>query len=101
MVDDKVFVSSFAGDGLDVTTMRNSAGTELCFAPNFHPQVGMDMSTVDGALNWLAWGNNGNNKIPDASGNVMVSDGDATYQQALSSDQGYIAQVSALILYTF
>lgn len=75
--------------------MRNSSGTELYFAPNFHPQMGTDMSTVDGALNWLAWDNNGNNKAPDASGNVTVSDGDATYQQALSSSQGYIAPVSA------
>jgi hypothetical protein len=95
MVDDKIFVSSFAGDGLDVTTMRNSAGTELYFAHNFHPQMGTDMSTVDDALNWLAWDNNGNNKAPDASGNVTVSDGDATDQQALSSGQGYIAPVSA------
>jgi hypothetical protein len=37
MVDDKVFVSSFAVDGLDVTTMGNPAGTKLYFSPNFHP----------------------------------------------------------------
>lgn len=32
MVDDKVFVSSFAGDGLDVATMRAAAGKPLFFA---------------------------------------------------------------------
>lgn len=32
MVDNKVFVSSFAGDGLDVTAMRAAAGRPLFFA---------------------------------------------------------------------
>ena len=55
MVDGKVFASSFAGDGLDLATMRSAAGVEVFWAPNFHPDQS-DFSTVDidGALNWLA-----------------------------------------------
>ena len=51
-VDNKTFVSSFAGDELDVETLRSSAGEDIYFAPNFHPEMGTDFSTVDGALNW-------------------------------------------------
>lgn len=52
MVDDKVFASSFSGDGLDVATMRSSAGVDVFWAPNFHPGQS-DASLVDGALNWI------------------------------------------------
>lgn len=48
MVDDKIFVSSFVGDGLNVAAMRSAAGTPVYFAPNFHPSYGTDMSIVDG-----------------------------------------------------
>lgn len=89
-VDGKVFVSSFAGDALDVATMRSAAGIDLYFAPNFHPDQG-DFSQLDGALNWLGWPNNGNNKAPDASGNVSVTAGDQAYLSALSG-KGYIAR---------
>jgi hypothetical protein len=53
MVDGKVFASSFAGDGLDVTAMRNAAGVPVFWAPNVHPGTG-DFTAVDGALNWMA-----------------------------------------------
>jgi len=53
MVDEKVFASSFAGDGLDVTTMRSSAGTDVFWAPNFHPDQTADPSAIDAALNWM------------------------------------------------
>jgi hypothetical protein len=52
MYNGKVFASSFAGDGLDLTTMRNAAGVPVFWAPNFHPGVG-DFSAIDGALNWM------------------------------------------------
>lgn len=52
-VDDKVFASSFAGDGVDVATIRNAAGVQIFWAPNFHPEYGTDLSTIDGALNWM------------------------------------------------
>lgn len=45
------FVSSFAGDGLDVAAMRSAAGIDLFFAPNFHPGNN-DFSNIDGALSW-------------------------------------------------
>jgi hypothetical protein len=51
-VDNKTFVSSFAGDELDITALRQAAGDEIFFAPNFHPELGTDFDTIDGALNW-------------------------------------------------
>ncbi len=51
-VNNKVFVSSFAGDGLDVNSMRNAAGTPVFWAPNYHPGQG-NVNDIDGALNWL------------------------------------------------
>ncbi|OHF01937.1 mutanase [Colletotrichum orchidophilum] len=93
MVDGKAFASSFAGDGLDVGAMRSAAGIPVFWAPNFHPESGTDFSVLDGALNWLGWPNNGNNKAPDARGNVSVQQGDATYIAALRG-KPYIAPVS-------
>jgi hypothetical protein len=61
MVDDKIFVSTFAGDDLDVAALRASVGKPIFFAPNFHPSYGTNtsISAVDGLLNWMAWPNNG------------------------------------------
>lgn len=98
-VDDKVFVSSFAGDGVDIAAMRSAAGTGLFFAPNFHPSYGTDLSNVDGLLNWMAWPNNGNNKAPDATGNVTVEQGDQQYVSALAG-KAYIARKFGLLLYS-
>lgn len=91
MVDDKVFVSSFAGDGLNVGALRAAAGRPIFFAPNFHPSYGTDISTVDGLLNWMAWPNNGNNKAPSPGANVSVSDGDKVYTNALGG-KAYVAR---------
>lgn len=52
MYDGKVFASSFAGDALDVATMRAAAGVPVFWAPNFHPGQA-DFSQIDGALNWM------------------------------------------------
>ncbi|KAF8305791.1 hypothetical protein DL93DRAFT_2120828 [Clavulina sp. PMI_390] len=76
------FASSFAGDGVDVATIRSTAGRDVFWAPNFHPGQG-DFSQVQAALNWMAWPNNGNNKAPDASGNISVIAGDQSYISAL------------------
>ncbi|KAF7366879.1 Carbohydrate-binding module family 24 protein [Mycena sanguinolenta] len=92
-INGAAFVSSFAGDGVDVAAMRAAAGIDIMFVPNFHPGVG-DFSLIDGALNWMAWPNNGNNKAPDGSGNVTVAQGDASYQQALAG-KPYLAPASA------
>ncbi|ROW01305.1 hypothetical protein VMCG_05983 [Cytospora schulzeri] len=91
-VDGKVFASSFAGDGVDVNAIRTAAGVDLFWAPNFHPSYGTDFSTIDGALNWMAWPNNGNNKAPTAGANVTVEEGDAEYIAALGSANKYIAR---------
>ena len=90
LVDNKVFVSSFAGDGLDVDAVRSQSGMSLFVAPNFHPGQG-DFSKVDGALNWMAWPNNGNNKAPTPGHNVTVAQGDQAYIQALAG-KDYIAR---------
>ncbi|KAJ5919779.1 alpha-1-3-glucanase/mutanase [Penicillium verhagenii] len=92
-VDGKVFVSSFSGDGVDVSAMTSAAGQSLFFAPNFHPGQG-NFEDVDGALNWMAWPNNGENKAPSAGNLVTVPDGDKSYVDALGG-KPYIAPVSA------
>ncbi|PYI30588.1 alpha-1,3-glucanase/mutanase [Aspergillus indologenus CBS 114.80] len=91
-VDGKVFVSSFAGDGLDIQQMKAASGMDVYFAPNFHPGQG-DFSKIDGALNWMAWDNNGDNKAPSAGRNVSVTEGDQSYTKALGG-KGYIAPAS-------
>jgi len=48
------FASSFAGDGLDVATMKSAAGIDVFFAPNFHLQGETSFANIDGALNWMA-----------------------------------------------
>lgn len=50
----KAFASSFAGDQLDIAALRAGAGIPIFFAPNFHPEMGTNFGTIDGALNWLA-----------------------------------------------
>ncbi|KAH8899842.1 hypothetical protein GQ53DRAFT_790436 [Thozetella sp. PMI_491] len=94
MVDGKVFASSFAGDGLDVKAMKAAAGLDVFWAPNFHPEQTTDASAIDGALNWMAWPNDGLNKAPKAGRNVTVQAGDEAYQKWLGS-KPYIAPVSA------
>ncbi|GCB17729.1 mutanase Pc12g07500 [Aspergillus awamori] len=91
-VDGKVFASSFAGDGLDINQMQSAAGTEVFFAPNFHPGQG-NFGNIQGALNWMAWDNNGDNKAPSAGRNVTVGDGDKAYVNALNG-KPYIAPAS-------
>ncbi|KAK3942619.1 glycosyl hydrolase family 71-domain-containing protein [Diplogelasinospora grovesii] len=93
-VDGKVFASSFAGDGLDVKAMKAAAGVDVFWAPNFHPEQTADPSDIDGALNWMAWPNNGMNKAPSAAGNITVQDGDNAYKKWLGA-KPYIAPVSA------
>lgn len=89
-VDNKVVVSSFAGDGVYVNLIRSAAGTDIFFAPNFHPDSG-DFNAIDGALNWMAWDNNGNNKAPTPGHNVTVAQGDQAYVAALAG-KPYIAR---------
>ena len=92
-VDNKVFASSFAGDGLDVAAMRSAAGVDVFWAPNFHPEQTSSPANIDGALNWMAWDNNGNNKAPTAGANITVQAGDDNYKKWLGS-KPLIAPVS-------
>ena len=95
MVDNKSFVSSFAGDGINVAALRAAVGRPIFWAPNFHPEYGTDMSTVDGLLNWMAWPNNGKNKAPTPGANISVADGDRAYINALQG-KAYIARELSL-----
>lgn len=96
-VGGKIFVSSFAGDGLDLDAVASAAGmarSDLFFAPNFEPN---SLGSADGLLNWMAWPNNGNNKAPDGT-NLTVSDGDTSYTNALGG-KPYIARELHLLDY--
>lgn len=93
LVDGKAFASSFSGDGLDVPTVKSAAGVDLFFAPNFSPNVTPDPDSIDGALNWMGWNTNGDNKAPANGETVTVVDGDHTYRSWLSQ-KPYIAPIS-------
>lgn len=94
LVDDKVFASSFSGDGLDVTAMKSAADVDVFFAPNFHPTESSDQDVLDSALNWMGWDSNGDNKAPVPGGtNVTIVEGDVSYREWLST-KPYIAPVS-------
>ncbi|KAJ7617736.1 putative alpha-1,3-glucanase/mutanase [Roridomyces roridus] len=92
-INGAAFISSFAGDGVDVNAMRSAAGIPIMFVPNFHPGQG-NFDVLDGALNWLGWPNNGNNKAPTPGANISVAAGDASYRSALGS-KPYLAPASA------
>ncbi|KAL8881909.1 MAG: hypothetical protein Q9198_000984 [Flavoplaca austrocitrina] len=89
-VGDKVFVSSFSGDGLDLAAVRSAAGRPLFIAPNFNAAKA---ANADAAFNWIAWPNNGANKAPTDAVNVTVADGDQAYMKALGG-KPYMAPVS-------
>lgn len=93
LVDGKAFVSSFSGDGLDVSTVKSAAGVDVFFAPNFSPNETPDPDSIDGALNWMGWNTNGDNKAPTRGATVTVVDGDDTYRSWLSQ-KSYIAPIS-------
>ncbi|GMG22733.1 unnamed protein product [Aspergillus oryzae] len=76
MMDGKIFVSSFAGDRVDVNAIRSAAGRPIYWAPNYHRPESADISKVDALLNWMAWPNDGNNKAPKPGRLVTVQDGD-------------------------
>ncbi|KAH8693738.1 glycoside hydrolase [Talaromyces proteolyticus] len=91
-VDNKVFVSSFAGDGVNRIELEAAAGTKLFFIPNFTPGIG-DFGHIDGAFSWRAWPNNGNNKAPAHDHNTSTSDEDRVYLQKLGT-LSYLAPIS-------
>ncbi|KAJ5734585.1 glycosyl hydrolase family 71-domain-containing protein [Penicillium manginii] len=92
-VDGKVFVSSFSGDGVDVGSIQSAAGVDIFFAPNFHPGQGK-FESIQGALNWMAWPNDGNNKAPSPGHNVTVKQGDQSYLNSLAG-KPYLAPASS------
>lgn len=93
-VDGKVFASSFSGDGLDVSAVKSAAGMDVFFAPNFTPGGTPDAQKIEGALNWIAWPNNGANKAPTSGVRVSVVEGDNKYRNWLAGPKSYIAPIS-------
>ncbi|KAK7715095.1 hypothetical protein SLS64_003792 [Diaporthe eres] len=93
-VDGKVFASSFSGDGLDVSAVKTAAGMDVFFAPNFTPGGTPDAQSIEGALNWIAWPNNGANKAPTPDVRVSVAEGDSKYHSWLAGAKSYIAPIS-------
>ncbi|KAF5332372.1 hypothetical protein D9758_016956 [Tetrapyrgos nigripes] len=91
-VDNKIFVSSFVGDGVDVNAIRRSVSSPLYFAPNFHPGQA-DFSQLDGAFSWQAWQTNGQNRAPSNGQLVTIDSEDKSYVNALQG-KGYIAPAS-------
>ena len=49
-VDNKPFVSTFAGPGLNVGAVEAAAGADIFFLPNWY--VGSDKTGTDGFFNW-------------------------------------------------
>ncbi|KAF6231493.1 hypothetical protein HO173_010245 [Letharia columbiana] len=91
LIDSKVFVSSFSGDGLDLAGVQSDlTAHEIFWAPNFQPN---NIASADALFNWMAWPNNGDNKAPDAGNNLTVSEGDTSYTTALKG-KPYVAPVS-------
>ncbi|KAH8926931.1 carbohydrate-binding module family 20 protein [Atractiella rhizophila] len=95
-INNKVVASSFWGDGIDIQTIRNTAGMDLYIGFNFQNPSVSNFAPLDGALNWLGWDNNGHNKAPAPDGHDLVSveQGDQTYINALNG-KDYWAPASA------
>ncbi|KAJ4037442.1 hypothetical protein NW756_005553 [Fusarium oxysporum] len=91
-IDNRVFVSSFAGDNLDANAVRSASGSNIFFVPNFTPWGG-STNGIDGALNWMGWPNDGNNKAPKDGKSVSVADGDKSYTNWLGNKK-YMAPIS-------
>ncbi|KAF5358791.1 hypothetical protein D9758_008590 [Tetrapyrgos nigripes] len=72
--NNKIFVSSFAGDGLNVAALRSAVGQDIYFAPNFHPGQSDFGAPAGGNL-------------------VTVHAGDQSYVNTLAG-KGYIAPAS-------
>ncbi|KAJ7641127.1 glycosyl hydrolase family 71-domain-containing protein [Roridomyces roridus] len=83
-INGAAFVSSFAGDALNVTALRTAAGTQL-IPPRPPP--------LTSSTNWMAWPNNGTNKAPTAAVNLTVADGDRAYEAVLDG-KPYMAPAS-------
>lgn len=90
-VGDKTVASSFVGEHLNVQAMRAAAGNVAVYwAPNYYPNS-VDVSTVDAALSWIAWPNNGANAAPTADHNYTVEYDDSLYTQWLNG-KPYVAR---------
>ncbi|OAL47689.1 alpha-1,3-glucanase-like protein [Pyrenochaeta sp. DS3sAY3a] len=88
IVDNKPFVSTFTGPGLNVAAVEAAAETDIFFLPNWYP--GNDKTGTDGFFNWMGWYSDGNNN----PGTVPPSDGDKAWIDWVGSKDRYMAPVS-------
>lgn len=51
LMDGRIFASSFIGDGLDAAAVKNAAGSNVYFVPNFRPST--STNNIEGAFNWM------------------------------------------------
>ncbi|KAH7014504.1 glycosyl hydrolase family 71-domain-containing protein [Microdochium trichocladiopsis] len=93
IMDGRIFASTFASGNpmVDSAIIKSAAGSNVYWIPNFYP--GQSLNSVDGAFNWMAWPNDGNNKAPKPGRSVSVEDGDNTYLNWLGG-RPYMAPVS-------
>ena len=89
LIGNKVFVSTFGGDGMNVQTIRDAAGVDILFAPNLDPSS--YNGAADGLLSWRAWPNNGGPAPPDGTHNYTTASGDYVYDLALNG-KPYVAR---------
>jgi hypothetical protein len=91
VVDNKPFVSTFAGPGLSVAAVEAAAGTDIFFLPNWY--IGSDKTGTDGFFNWMGWYSDGMNK-PGTIGPDNDVFGDAAYINYVGSKDRYMAPVA-------
>ncbi|KAJ1323709.1 glucan endo-1,3-alpha-glucosidase [Microdochium nivale] len=91
LMDGRIFASSFIGDGLDAAAVKNAAGSNVYFVPNFRPST--STNNIEGAFNWMAWPNDGANRAPKPGQSLSVADGDNAYLNWLGS-KAYMAPIS-------
>ncbi|KAH7084417.1 alpha-1,3-glucanase-like protein [Paraphoma chrysanthemicola] len=90
-IDNKPFVSTFAGPGLNVAAVEAAAESDIFFLPNWY--VGSDQTGTDGFFNWMGWPSDGNNN-PGTTGPSNDIWGDAAYVKYTGSKERYMAPVS-------
>lgn len=88
IVDNKPFVSTFAGPGLNVAAVEAAAGADIFFLPNWYP--GNDRTGTDGFFNWMGWYSDGNNN----PGTTPPSAGDSAWIDWVGSKEKYMAPVA-------
>lgn len=86
------YVSTFAGDGFDWTTVRNQIDFPLYVVPNWQAnEVNVQGQAVDGLFSWLAWPSQNNGPVD----REMSTENDENYLKVTDeTEKVYMAPVS-------